>query len=548
MTRKVLILNVTRMGDLIQTGPLVSRLRHEWPGAQVDLVVDRQFAAMARLLPGVRATHAFDFGRLMNECRAMSRDVVDLYREVKYWVEPLCAERYDRLVNLTFTRRSGLLASCLNIPDMRGVVCAPDGSTSIRNPWLAYFTDLHRYRRFNRFNLVDLYALGGSGLGPHAPLALEIEPSARQWARECLGGESPEQGWVAVQAGASETIKAWRPGSFGRVMARLGSRSHVGFLMIGTDGERSVVQDAVAAYREAGGTAPIRDLVGRTGLTQLIAVLAQCRLLLTNDTGPMHMAAAVGTPVIDLSVGHVDFHETGPYGSGHWVIQPDLDCAPCGFDRVCLHHACKDRIEVADVAQLCLHVLGQGDLPQMMTGAKLFESIVDEHGLADYRQRAGRVDEVVEWYGHWWRRFWLAEFAGCQAFPGQGPEPAPDHLLQGELLRQLEPIVGALGQAVADLERAVLHTPPSARHLQSAHRRLTDLQQRIADLTECSPALGPLSVALRRELACDEGMSVATMARARGRAFQRWGERVGRVRRAFRSERRSEVAESVMRD
>ena len=529
MSRQVLILNVTRMGDLIQMGTLIARLRHEWPDVEIDLVVDRQFESVARLMSGIRRIHAYDFNRLVNDCRAMSRDVVEVYREVKQWAAPLVEARYDRLINLTFTRRTGLLAGYLQVPDVRGVVSAPDGSTSIRNPWLAYFTDLHQYRRFNRFNLVDLYALGGSGPGPHAPLSLRVDDAASAWAETNLEYSNSAPMCVAVQVGASEAIKAWRPAYFGRSMASLSRRVSVQFVLIGSASERPAAQAALAAYRQVGGTAPVRDFVGRTSLSQLIAVLARARLLLTNDTGPMHMAVAVGTRVIDLSVGHVDFHETGPYGRGHWVVQPDLECAPCGFDRVCFHHACKDRIEVDGLAQLCAHVLGQADLPNPVTGAKLYESDVDADGLVCYRQRAGMQDARDEWYGQWWRHFWFAEFTGCRLGDGIADGAVPDREQHVQLFAQLEPIMSGLREQVGALERAARRRPLQGRELQTLHRSLSDIQRRIADLTDGSPIYGPLIVALRRELACNEEMSVPAMAQARTRALCRWTERVCRV-------------------
>lgn len=489
MRRQVLILNVTRMGDLIQMGTLLARLRYEWPDVEIDVVVDRQFESTARLLPGIRTVHPYDFDRLVNDCRAMSRDVVELYRAVKRWATPLTKAGYDRLINLTFTRRSGLLAKYLQVPDIRGVVSAPDGSTSIRDPWLSYFTDLHHYRRFNRFNLVDLYALGGSGPGPHAPLSLRVTENARRWVDGCLGGNRPADGWVAVQIGASEAIKAWRPASFGQTMAKLSRRASIGFVLIGTQAERAAVLESLAEYRRAGGTAAILDFVDRTPLPQLIALLARARLLLTNDTGPMHIAVAVGTPVIDLSVGHVDFRETGPYGHGHWVVQPDLECAPCGFDRVCLHHACKDRVDVDELAELVAHVLGRGELPQLVSGVKLFQSEIDEDGLVRFRQRAGRIDAFNEWYGAWWRRYWYAELVGQPMQTGAGQECPPDRSHVEEMYRHLEPLIGLISARVADLNRAATQVRLRATDLQELHRSLTEVQRRIGHVTEASRRL-----------------------------------------------------------
>src|SRR5579885_3659346 len=330
MTQQVLIINVTRMGDLVQTVPLITRLHHECPGVAVDLLVDRSFASVAALLPGLRHIHAQDFQALTDDTRAMTKDVVSLHREVTGWLGRLAEVRYDRVVNLTFNRRSGLLAAYLGAQDTRGVTATADGVTIVNNPWMAYFADIHRYRLFNRFNLVDLYALGGSGAGPAAPLTLTVDRDAVEWAVRFVKGKAAGH-LVAVQVGASEAIKAWRPEYFGRAMAALAQRVDATFVLIGTNSEGTAAAQALTAYRASGGRGAVIDAIGQTTLSQLVALLQQCRLMITNDTGPMHLAVGVGTPVIDLSVGHVDFHETGPYGNGHWVIQPELGCAPCGF-------------------------------------------------------------------------------------------------------------------------------------------------------------------------------------------------------------------------
>ncbi|MFO0775929.1 MAG: glycosyltransferase family 9 protein [Nitrospiraceae bacterium] len=522
MTRQVLVMNVTRMGDLIQTGPLLARLRHEWPDVEVDLLVDRQFAAMAALLPGVRAVHAYDFNQMINECRAMSRDVVALYRDLKQWAAALRGRGYDRLVNLTFTRRTGLLASYIGAPDMRGIIAGADGAPTIHDPWLSYFTDLHRHRRFNRFNIVDLYALGGSGLGPHASLSLTVAPEADAWVSEHLPPEQPHDGWIAVQVGASEAIKAWRPQYFGRTMAALSRRAQVGFVMLGTASERGTVHEAVAAYRQAGGTAPILDMVQRTSIPQAIALLKRMRVLLTNDTGPMHMAVAVGTKVVDLSVGHVDFRETGPYGDGHWVIQPDLDCAPCGFDKVCAHHACKDRIAVEQVAELCAAVVGRGSLPQAWTGVRVFESAVDADGLVEYRQRGGAIAESDEWYGRWWKQYWLSRFAGRPVPSARAMGSVPDSARHQSLYSTLVSLSSELTRTVDMLERASMRRPLHGAALQAANRSLTVVHRRLVEVTEGSPVFGPITVALRRELVCEDSLEIVSMAQGKCRAFRRW--------------------------
>jgi hypothetical protein len=210
--KQVLILNITRMGDLVQMGALLNRLQEEWSGASVDLVVDRRFASVAALMTGLRDVIPFDFHALIDESRAAVKDVVSLYEDVNAWTKPLAERRYDRIINLTFNRPSALLAGAIGAQDIRGARSAWDGGMVVDNPWMAYFCDFHQFRRFNRFNLVDVYALGGSGPGAFAPLRVRIPSEDCLWARQALAGSSQ---WIAVQAGASDSMKAWRPHLFG---------------------------------------------------------------------------------------------------------------------------------------------------------------------------------------------------------------------------------------------------------------------------------------------------------------------------------------------
>ncbi len=528
MNKQVLIINVTRMGDLVQTIPLLGRLEHEWPGVAIDLIVDKTFAPMAALLPGVRHVLAYDFQGLINQTRTMAKDVVALYREISNWARPLVDTKYDRVINLTFNRRSGLLAAYIGVSDTRGVTTTPDGVSVLHDPWLTYFADMHRYRRFNRFNLVDLYALGGSGPGPHAPLTLSIAPESSEWAAQFLHKHGTGTLPVAVQIGASEPIKAWRPEYFGRTMAVLSRQAPVRFVLIGSKSETDAVQQALAAYRLAGGAATIHDALGQTDLPKLAALLAQCRLLLTNDTGPMHVAVGVGTRVIDLSVGHVDFNETGPYGAGHWVVQPDLGCAPCGFDQVCPHHACKDRLIPDHIAALCLHALDIGQFPTSVTGVRLYESAVDGDGLVGYQLRAGQVDAMSIWYGNFWRKYWYEAFTDERSRMSiEGP--APDLKDQRHLFQELTPVINQLLTKAAELVRLSQRHPLPVEGLQSTQTEVMSVRQRVPDLAMPSSAFGPTTVALLRELHNGDAMELSAMAEQHVQAYRTWAQRMRAV-------------------
>jgi hypothetical protein len=393
----------------------------------------------------------------------------------------------------------------------------------VENPWMAYFCDFHQFRRFNRFNLVDVYALGGSGPGTFTPLQLTISREARAWAQQNLAGPA---GWIAVQAGASDSMKAWRPHLFGLALAHFSKRWPGGIVFIGSSEEETTIAEVTQVYREAGGRNPVKNMAGRTTLSQLAGLLSECKVLLTNDTGPMHVAVAAGTPVIDLSVGHVDFQETGPYGPGHWVIQPELDCAPCGFDQICAHHACKDRIVPDFVADLMLHVLNTGPCPSQVFGTCLYESGVDGDGLGTFRLRAGTESSMTAWYAAFWRRYWYEAHTGLRSnlpFPEGSP---PDAQEAKEQMRRLLPLLQMACQRADEIARLASRASVHLSELKKRQNEQRAEQEWLMQIGMSTAATAPITAAFFRQLHNDNVQGLDRLAHHQANAYRKWLARV----------------------
>ena len=544
--KQVLIINVTRMGDLVQMGALLARLREEWPGVAVDLVVDRQFAPVASMLSGLRDVIAYDFHALIDESRACVKDIVALYREVADWAGKLSRRRYDRIVNLTFNRPSALLADYVGAPDIRGARSAWDGGTVIDNPWMTYFTDIHQIRRINRFNLVDVYAMGGSGPGSFAPLHVTVPAESTDWAGRFLSGPGgSDTAWIAVQAGASDVMKAWRPQHFGMTLARFSKHWDGGILFIGSPSEQDTIAHVIRTYREAGGRSSVKNAAGQTTLAQLVALLAHCKLLLTNDTGPMHLAVGVRTPVVDLSVGHVDFQETGPYGPGHWVVQPDLECAPCGFDQVCSHHACKERLPVDAVADVMRYVVGRGPLPVAVPGYRLYRSGMDADQLGSFELVSGREDTAVAWYAAFWRRRWYESFTGQPSRLPALNSLAPDAGEGTACMRTMMPLLDSLCRRADRIVRLAGQKPLPIQAIQALQREQAEERHKVAQAGTATWATIPLTTAALRQLHQDDVQGLDRMARHHAAAYHHWRRETEFVASCLASTQKT-VAQSAM--
>ena len=526
--KQVLIINITRMGDLIQMIPLLARLEEEWPGVAIDLIVDQEFAHVATMIPGLRHVLAYDFQTLMDESRVCARNVVSLYHDVSSWANPLLQVGYDRVINLTFNRRSAFLVKFFGCADERGMTTAHDGSFLVRNPWMKYFLDFQVHRNVNRFNIVDLFALGGSGPGSFHPIQLTVTQELQDWARIFLHQSGTPESWVAVQVGASDPMKAWRPEYFGQFMAHLSQEPGVGFVLIGNKKEEPVVKDAISVYRKSGGQAVLCEAVGKTSVLEVVAILQQCQLMVTNDTGPMHMAVGVKTPVVNLSVGHVDFRETGPFGLGNWVVQPDIVCGPCGFDKVCPHHACKDHIVPQEIAELCSHLLGKRALPNFSSRIRIYEGAIDEDQLGKFALRAGREPSLISWYGTYWRRYWFELFTGRPSQIPVFPDSPPDRSEVCSLWEMLAPQLDELCSQADGVLQLCRQEPVPVKKLKDVQYHLKEQTLAIKELVQLSHAFGPLAVAFIRDTfnlesqtligMAEEGVVAARALRTRARA------------------------------
>jgi ADP-heptose:LPS heptosyltransferase len=141
-------------------------------------------------------------------------------------------------------------------------------------------------------------------------------------------GVTPGTSWMAMNVSARWPTKRWPATSFAEVADRLQQEKHGAVVMIGGPDERADVARVNGMM-----TTPAIDLAGATTVGLLPALLSRASLLITNDSGPMHIAAAVGTPVVAL-FGPTSAVRTGPYGVGHGVLTGKVPCSPC-FSRTC---------------------------------------------------------------------------------------------------------------------------------------------------------------------------------------------------------------------
>jgi heptosyltransferase-2 len=182
---------------------------------------------------------------------------------------------------------------------------------------------------------------------PDASLACPEEWSAR--GRELLGDDRP---WIGVNPGAFYgTAKRWRPERFAAAADLVARRTGASVAIVGGAEERPLGEAIAAQLR-----APSRVLCGETTLGGLVGVLKHLSVLLTNDSGPMHLAAALDTPLVAV-LGSTDWTETSPVSGRARVVREETACAPCLLRECPIDHRCMNRVGVDPVASAALELV-----------------------------------------------------------------------------------------------------------------------------------------------------------------------------------------------
>jgi heptosyltransferase-2 len=185
--------------------------------------------------------------------------------------------------------------------------------------------------------------LGAVGLEVSAApdVSLTAKGAWRDRARAILREEGP---WLGINPGATYgTAKRWHPERYAAVADRLAKRHGLRPVVMGGPAERPVAEALIAAMET-----PALNLCGQTSLGELVGLLSHLRLLLTNDSGPMHLAAALGTPLVAV-FGSTDWRETAPFTDRAVVVREDVPCAPCKLRECPIDHRCMTRIRVERV-------------------------------------------------------------------------------------------------------------------------------------------------------------------------------------------------------
>jgi len=315
--RNILIIKPSSFGDIIQALPVAARLRESLPGANICWLINSQYSRLLEENPCV--------DRLILFPRHLWKPAGTLARATASFIS-LCRGLYgggfDAVLDLQGLLRSAAFTAATVSPTRAGFANAREGASLLYNVKVRVpDPEMHAVEKY----LLVPAALGCAGRGISFPLG--TGKAQREWAARLLAG-LPHRG-RAPRVGLSVTArwksKRWPLGYF----AALGDRA-------ASSGAAVIAIGAFAG--EGGGAARLMEsqalaVDGVADPLKMAALLEGLDVLVTNDSGPMHLAAAVGTPVVAL-FGPTNPRRTGPWGPAHRVVCAPVPCRPC-YRREC---------------------------------------------------------------------------------------------------------------------------------------------------------------------------------------------------------------------
>lgn len=309
--RKICIVKPSALGDIVHSLPFLHAIRARFPAAEIHWVVARGLHDFLDGHPLIDRLWLIDKDRWKQLSRLASTagELLDLWRG-------LGRERFDLAVDLSGILRSGLITAATRARYRVGFKESDEGSPIFYTDKVHGDMGIHAIDRY-----LDVAAHLGCQTGEIVYPMPPYDP-----APPLMKTLPPE--YVVMSPSAGKEANRWPAERFGELAARLNLPS----VLIAGKGDAKVI-DAVMA-RAAGQAI---NLAGRTTLKELIAVIARAKYFITNDTGPMHIAAALNVPVFAL-FGPANPVRTGPYGKIHTVIMEDLACAPCYAWKPCEKH------------------------------------------------------------------------------------------------------------------------------------------------------------------------------------------------------------------
>ncbi len=330
--RKILIRSVNWIGDAVMTTPAIRVIREQFPHAEITVLANPMVSQLFLHHPGIDSIITFDRQGKHHGVAGRLRLAAELRKQ-----------SFDLAIILPNSFDSALVPWLAGIPARIGK-CS-DGRTLLlsgRYNAPKGVPPCHEVEYY--LNLMQFFGITGERTPLH--LSITAEEESRASALLAENGVQTGDFVLGINPGASYgSAKRWYPDRFAQVARHLAEQWSAKIIIFGGPGETTISADIESRLE---GTAV--NVAGKTSVRELMALIKRCNFFITNDSGPMHIAAAFDVPLVAI-FGSTDHTGTSPYGSKAAVVRKDVECAPCKLRECPIDHRCMTGVTVEDVVR-----------------------------------------------------------------------------------------------------------------------------------------------------------------------------------------------------
>lgn len=333
--RKILIRAVNWIGDAVMTTPAIGVIREHFPHAEITLLANP-------LVSQLLSSHGWIDRIITFDRKGAHKGVLGRFR----LAAELRKHAFDMAIILPNSFDSALVPWLAGIParlgkssDGRGFMLterySPDETPLLCHEVLYYL------------NLVRHFGISGDSATPYLVTSPAEDVAAAQLLKE--HGITREEFVIGINPGATfGSAKRWYPDRFAAVAKQLAAQWSARIVIFGGSGETDI---AAEIELQLAGTC--LNLAGKTTVRDLMALIKRCNFFITNDSGPMHIAAAFGVPLVAI-FGPTDHSGTAPYSDRAVIVRKEIECAPCKLRECPTDHVCMTSVTADDVVEAAI--------------------------------------------------------------------------------------------------------------------------------------------------------------------------------------------------
>lgn len=348
--KNILIIKLSSIGDVVHALPFLEALKKCYPGSKIDWLVEEEASrvisghpAINRIILSGRKRWQKEILNPLNILR-VSSEAIRFYRQ-------LTLSSYDIVVDLQGLFRSGFLTALSRGKRKTGMCGAREGASFFLKE--APVPVDYEQHAIDRYLKVAEY-LGCNTDNPKGEIPVLAED--KKLADSIFATFPEAKKIIAVNPIAKWETKLWSSDKFSELAGKLQKETDSLIIFTGSRQDRPVIEEII---KKAGARQnEIVNLAGRTNLKELAYLYSGCSVLVCTDTGPMHIAAAMGCRVVAL-FGPTSPLRTGPYGKDHRIIRSGIDCSPC-FKKDCDSTKCMEDITVDAVCEAVRDIIESG--------------------------------------------------------------------------------------------------------------------------------------------------------------------------------------------